>query len=276
MKRIIAIICALALSCAVFAGCSDKAEQSRNTNTSDGKETSSVDENAASAESTASAEDTTLARAYTDSLEGKDFKVTMVTSSDYMDDTVTMVETCGGDYHMSIGEDEEKVELYVIGGVMYVLNHADKHYIKNEQPEEKYLKFDAHTYTMGVEDSYIYVDSATTEDGLICETYRAPDMLTGEMTTDADDEKMTVYKYYFNEGGDAPVKIGMSAYGMEQMTSFNDFSFEVSPIELPDLSDWTDESESNESLDENAVQPEADSDADENVEVEQAQAGETD
>ena len=273
MKRIIATICAIAVCCTVLAGCNDKNGQDGKT--ADSKAASSAGETTADEDKTEASEDTTYAAAYTDSLEGKDFKVTMVTSSDYMDDTVTMVETCGGDYHMSIGEDEEQVDLYLIGGVMYVLSHADKHYIKNENPDEEYLNIDTHTYTMGIQPVYQYLGTETTEDGLICESYLAPDMISGEMLTDAEDEKASIYRYYFEEGGKVPVKIGLTAYGMEQVTAFKDFSFDVSPIVLPDLTDWTDENEITESIDENAEQPESEPIGDDSIEVEQAQAGET-
>ena len=62
---------------------------------------------------------------------------------------------------------------------------------------------------------------------------------------------------------------------MEQVTAFKDFSFDVSPIVLPDLTDWTDENEITESIDENAEQPESEPIGDDSIEVEQAQAGET-
>ena len=66
----------------------------------------------------------------------------------------------------------------------------------------------------------------------------------------------------------------MTAYGMEQKTTFEEFSFDIDPIELPDLSGWTDDTE--------AVEQGAESENisedfdDEDIEVEVAQAAEND
>ena len=66
----------------------------------------------------------------------------------------------------------------------------------------------------------------------------------------------------------------MTAYGMEQVTSFDEFSFDIGTIELPDLSGWTDDTE--------AVEQGAESESvsedldDEDIDVEIAQAAEND
>lgn len=242
MKKIFAMICALTLSCACFAGCADKTSGDSSSTSSS---TSSVAEESVSGEESAaeqSASDTTFARAYTDMLENKDFKVTMVTSSDMMPDTTTMVEVSGSNYHMSIGENEDKIELFIIEGVMYMLSHADKTYIIDETPDEKYLALDIHSYTMGVEDSYKFIGTETTADGLICETYYAPDLFTGEMPTSDEESDYTVYKYYFEQSGTTPVRIEMAAYGLSQSTTFSEFEYDVPSLEVPDLTGWNDKS----------------------------------
>lgn len=243
MKKIISMIFALTLSCAVLAACGDKTEKNDSP-----KESSSLSETENSETPDDSGEETaegmTLAQLYTESLENKDFRAEMITSSDFMDDVTTIVEVCGGDYHMSLGDGDERAEVYVIGGVMYMLNHADMSYIKEENPDERYMTIDTHSYTMGIEDGYMFISSAETADGLICETYHAPDLLTGELPSANEDGEATVYKYYFEQGKTTPLRIEMTAYGMSQTTTFNGFSFDVTSIELPDLSEWTDNSES--------------------------------
>jgi hypothetical protein len=185
----------------------------------------------------------TLTKAFCDSLAAKKFKLTMVTSSDMFDDSTTTVEMNGDNYRLSIGEGDMQTDLYLIDGVMYVLYFSEKTYIKEENPDDMYLNIDPQTYAMGLEDGYVFVSSETTDDGLICETYHAPDLFSGVIPTNEEDGEATVYKYYFKPDGTYPEKVTMSAYDMEQTTTFTDFSLDVEEIKLPDLTGWTDDTE---------------------------------
>ncbi|MBO5558803.1 hypothetical protein [Ruminococcus sp.] len=277
MKKLIAVICAVALCCGGLAGCGDKKSEKADS-TAEKITSSAADESVTNAESeTTETEELTMAEAYTKSIENANFRTLMVTSSDFTDDTTTMVEVSGDDYHMSVGDGENQTELYVIGGVMYMLSHAEKSYIKDETPDEMYLNMDTSNYTMGVDDSYIFIDSVIAEGDLICETYHAPDLISGEMPSGDEDGEVTVYKYYFEKDGKTPVKIEMSAYGLEQTTTFKEFSFDIDSIVIPDLSDWTDDTEnSGFGLDTDVESEELDeSEFDANIDVEQADAAET-
>ena len=245
MKKIIAVIFALTMCCAGLSGCADKTSDEKESGAEKSASVSAADESAAESEAeTSEAEELTMAQAYTKSIENANFRAVMVTSSDFMDDSTTMVEVYGKDYHLSLGDGETQTELYVIDGVMYVLNHAEHNYIKDETPDEQYVNIDTSSYTMGVDDTYIFVDSVTADGDLICETYNAPDLISGVMPTNDEDGDVTIYKYFFEKDGKTPVKIEMSAYGLEQTTTFKEFSFDIDKIVLPDLSDWTDDTES--------------------------------
>ena len=274
MKRIIAAVSVLAVCCLMLVGCSDKNSDTENTKSADS--ISAENGSVTSADTDEKADDTTLAEAYTKSLADCDFRAVMVTSSDFMDDTTTVFEICGNDYHMSVGDDEEQTELYFIDGVVYVLSHAEKNYIKDDTPDEKYLHIDTQNYTMGVEDCFVYIGSEETEDGLICEIFKAPDLISGEMPTDGEDSNATIYRYYFEKGGKTPVKIGMEAYGMEQTTTFSEFSFDISSIEMPNLTGWTDDTESIEAEDDTKADEVENEVEEPNIDAVEAQAGETD
>lgn len=235
------MILAMTLCCVVLTACGNKAEEgsSAGGGISSGAEDSSSSDDSGEAP----AEEKTLAQIYTDELDSKDFKATMIVSSDFSDDTTTIVEVCGGDYRMSVGDGDDRMEVYYVDDVMYILSYWDQSYMRNEEPDEMYRSIDAHSYTMGVEEDYVFIGSEETADGLICETYHAPDLLTGLMPTSEEDGEATVYKYYFKSGETIPVRIDMIVYGMTQSTAFSEFSFDVAAIELPDLSDWTDNSE---------------------------------
>ncbi len=280
MKKITAILLALVMCCGVLAGCGDKgADKESSAAKSDTKVSADEKAEGETSENEDEAEvELTLAQEYSKSLEGKDFRTVMVTSSDFMDDSTTIVQVSGENYYMGLGSpDESMTELYMLDGVMYVLSASEKSYYKDEEPDEQYLNIDVSSYAMGIDDTYVFVSSEETADGLTCETYHAPDLMTGKMPSDDEESEATVYKYYFNKEGGTPVKVEMSAYGLEQTTTFDEFSFEVSAIELPDITGWTDDTEANEGGEIPEGEAEYSDDETETpiVEIEQAEAAET-
>ena len=242
MKKFIAVVCALTLSCAMFASCGkkdSKKDDSSKSVTTDAE----TSEKADSSEADKDEGENTLTKAYCDSLEARKFKIKMSTTSDNGDDSVATVEMNGDNYCLSIGEGEMKTDLYVIDGVTYVLKYADKTYSKQEHLDSLLMSIKPTDYAMGIEEGYKFISSETTDDGLICETYYAPDLFSGEIPTNAEDGNVTEYKYYFKPDGTYPEKVVMSAYGMVQTTIFESFTLDAGEIVLPDLEGWTDDTE---------------------------------
>ena len=244
MKKYIAIICALTMSCAIFASCgkkdSDKdSKDSKGTSVTTDAETSAKEE-----ESTLVTAENNRTKAFYDSLNTKKFKMTFETTSDESEKSVTTVEMNGDNYRLGVvmgeGENEMKNDMYLIDGVMYVLDYSQKVYYKDENPNEMYLNVEPGMYTMGIESNYVFVSSEETDDGMFCEKYYAPDIFTGEIPTSEEDGNATVFKYYYNADSTRPEKIEYTTYGMTQTTVITECSLEDIKIELPDLTDWTD------------------------------------
>ncbi|SFD22292.1 hypothetical protein [Ruminococcus albus] len=242
MKKYIAIVCALTLSCAIFASCGKK----KDSDDKDSKASKNGDAVVTEAETDTKDDfsdvtaETTRTKAFYDSLKDKKFKLTMVTSSDEFEDSTTTVEMNGDNYHLIIEEGEVRNDLFVIDGVMYVLDYTQNVYYKDENPTEMYLNVDPAMYTMGIESDYVFVSSEKTDDGMICEKYYAPDMFTGLVATNEEDGNATVFKYFYNEDSTCPESIEYTTYDMVQTTKITDYSFEEVTIELPELKDWTD------------------------------------
>lgn len=247
MKKYIAIICALSMSCAIFASCGkEKKDSDKDSKSPKGDVTvTTSDETSAKDESEVPSvkDENTRTKAFYDSLDGKSFKLTMVTTSDMFEDQTTSVEMNGENYHLSMSEGDTKSDLYLVDGVMYSLMFDNKIYNVNENPDAMYLNVDPSMYTMGIEEGYVFDSSVETEDGLICEKYFAPDLFTGAVSTNEDDDEATVYKYYYKEDSTYPEKIEVRTYSMEQTTKITEFSFEEVNIEIPDLEGWTDDTE---------------------------------
>lgn len=245
MKKIACVLCALTLSAMIFAGCSDKVQPDTNDN--------NVNETAVSKTETTAAEDSvvpdsekTMTQKYSELIKARNFSIKVDQTSDFMGKASVEIKCNDKDYCLSMfDEDEGQSDIYIVGGVLYTLQHFNKTYLKNDQPDPYYLNNDMSLYTLSLDDSFVYDSTEEKSDGMICETYYvfSPDPDTGEVSTDKDDPNTTCYKYYYKKDSDHPEKIEVTIQDMTLENNILDFKTGVGAVELPDLTDWEDQSE---------------------------------
>ena len=213
MKKITALLVSLIMSCAVMAGCSDSSSSS----------SSKADSSTSKAETSAAADESTASEAGT--------------ATD-LEDTLTAQYT-------------KKIqgESLAIDGVMYTLDSESKTYYTVDM-EESIDDFKSEI-GYGIDDSYKFISSETTDDGLICETFENTDDLGIELesgvtldTSDSDDYSFkTTFKYYYNADTKDLVKIETISDGTTTTVTVNSFTTENVEVKLPDDFDsWTEQS----------------------------------
>ena len=141
------------------------------------------------------------------------------------------------------------MDIYNIDGVMYTLDIESKTYYTVDM-EESIDDFKSEI-GYGINDSYKFISSETTDDGLICETFEStedPDMeLESGVTLDTSDSDdysfTTTFKYYFNADTKDIVKIETISDGSTTTVTINSFTTENVEVKLPDDFDsWTEQS----------------------------------
>lgn len=251
MKKITALLVSLIMSCAVMAGCSDSNSSSSSkadSSTSKAETSAAADESTASEAGTATNLEDTLTAQYTKKIQGESLAIDMTVASEYGDESA-VVEIAGGNMHMKMNVMGMDMDIYAIDGVMYTLDSESKTYYTVDM-EESIDDFKSEI-GYGIDDSYKFISSETTDDGLICETFENTDDLGIELesgvtldTSESDDLSFkTTFKYYYNADTKDLVKIETISDGTTTTVTVNSFTTENVEVKLPDDFDsWTEQS----------------------------------
>ena len=251
MKKITALLVSLIMSCAVMAGCSDSSSSSSSkadSSTSKAETSAAADESTASEAGTATNLEDTLTAQYTKKIQGESLAIDMTVASEYGDESA-VVEIAGGNMHMKMNVMGMDMDIYAIDGVMYTLDSESKTYYTVDM-EESIDDFKSEI-GYGIDDSYKFISSETTDDGLICETFENTEDLGIELesgvtldTSDSDDYSFkTTFKYYYNADTKDLVKIETISDGSTTTVTVNSFTTENVEVKLPDDFDsWTEQS----------------------------------
>ena len=251
MKKITALLVSLIMSCAVMAGCSDSSSSSSSkadSSTSKAETSAAADESTASEAGTATNLEDTLTAQYTKKIQGESLAINMTVASEYGDESA-VVEIAGGNMHMKMNVMGMDMDIYAIDGVMYTLDSESKTYYTVDM-EESIDDFKSEI-GYGIDDSYKFISSETTDDGLICETFENTDDLGIELesgvtldTSDSDDYSFTTtFKYYYNADTKDLVKIETISDGTTTTVTVNSFTTENVEVKLPDdFDNWTEQS----------------------------------
>lgn len=251
MKKITALLVSLIMSCAVMAGCSDSSSSSSSkadSSTSKAETSAAADESTASEAGTATNLEDTLTAQYTKKIQGESLAIDMTVASEYGDESA-VVEIAGGNMHMKMNVMGMDMDIYAIDGVMYTLDSESKTYYTVDM-EESIDDFKSEI-GYGINDSYKFISSETTDDGLICETFESTEDLGNELesgvtldTSESDDRSFkTTFKYYFNADTKDLVKIETISDVTTTTVTVNSFKTENVEVKLPDDFDsWTKQS----------------------------------
>ena len=251
MKKITALLVSLIMSCAVMAGCSDSSSSSSSkadSSTSKAETSAAADESTASEAGTATNLEDTLTAQYTKKIQGESLAIDMTVASEYGDESA-VVEIAGGNMHMKMNVMGMDMDIYAIDGVMYTLDSESKTYYTVDM-EESIDDFKSEI-GYGINDSYKFISSETTDDGLICETFEKAEDSGIELesgvtldTSNSDDNSFTTtFKYYFNADTKDLVKIETISDGSTTTVTVNSFTTENVEVKLPDDFDsWTEQS----------------------------------
>ncbi len=251
MKKITALLVSLIMSCAVMAGCSDSSSSSSSkadSSTSKAETSAAADESTASEAGTATNLEDTLTAQYTKKIQGESLAIDITVASEYGDESA-VVEIAGGNMHMKMNVMGMDMDIYAIDGVMYTLDSESKTYYTVDM-EESIDDFKSEI-GYGIDDSYKFISSETTDDGLICETFENTEDLGIELgsgvtldTSESDDRSFkTTFKYYFNADTKDLVKIETISDVTTTTVTVNSFTTENVEVKLPDDFDsWTEQS----------------------------------
>lgn len=251
MKKITALLVSLIMSCSVMAGCSDSSSSSSSkadSSTSKAETSAAADESTASEAGTATNLEDTLTAQYTKKIQGESLAIDITVASEYGDESA-VVEIAGGNMHMKMNVMGMDMDIYAIDGVMYTLDSESKTYYTVDM-EESIDDFKSEI-GYGIDDSYKFISSETTDDGLICETFENTEDLGIELgsgvtldTSESDDRSFkTTFKYYFNADTKDLVKIETISDVTTTTVTVNSFKTENVEVKLPDDFDsWTEQS----------------------------------
>lgn len=251
MKKITALLVSLIMSCAVMAGCSDSSSSSSSkadSSTSKAETSAAADESTASEAGTATNLEDTLTAQYTKKIQGESLAIDITVASEYGDESA-VVEIAGGNMHMKMNVMGMDMDIYAIDGVMYTLDSESKTYYTVDM-EESIDDFKSEI-GYGINDSYKFISSETTDDGLICETFEKAEDPGIELesgvtldTSNSDDNSFTTtFKYYFNADTKDLVKIETISDVTTTTVTVNSFKTENVEVKLPDDFDsWTEQS----------------------------------
>lgn len=251
MKKITALLVSLIMSYSVMAGCSDSSSSSSSkadSSTSKAETSAAADESTASEAGTATNLEDTLTAQYTKKIQGESLAIDITVASEYGDESA-VVEIAGGNMHMKMNVMGMDMDIYAIDGVMYTLDSESKTYYTVDM-EESIDDFKSEI-GYGIDDSYKFISSETTDDGLICETFENTEDLGIELgsgvtldTSESDDRSFkTTFKYYFNADTKDLVKIETISDVTTTTVTVNSFKTENVEVKLPDDFDsWTEQS----------------------------------
>ena len=270
MKKILAMLAALAMSAAMLTACGDtdssgdtkssadksaaesaeapdaasegaenkdnesKDNESKDNETKDseGDDNMGGDDNGGTAEGKLGP----LGQAYNDKISAG--KIQMEAKVDMMGNQPVIVEKNGSDMHMQMSLFGMNLNIYQIGDKCYNLIPASKMYMSI--PAEQAAMYTENDYADGIADGSVFVESYE-EDGFTVEKYTVKQemvvSLAEGVSMDMDESAQeSTALYYFDADGNLKkiVTQGM----MDTTVEFTKLAFEDVPVEMPDLSGW--------------------------------------
>ncbi|MBR6874469.1 MAG: hypothetical protein IKN17_13270 [Ruminococcus sp.] len=270
MKKICALILSVIISAAAFVGCGDAdssstAESKADTVSSQAAGADSSADSAAESAAESTAESTAdsgpadvqsetdsdtdeskapvevlegwgdLAKAYTEKLRGGSYAIDMTITSELSGEMPVVLRTSGGNSYIKMTTSGVEIEAYIIDGKAYSLIPSMNAYSVTENGEG--IMNSVSTY--GLSDNALYTGSEE-KDGYTVENYIIPVFITGDVSAsvDPDNSLNTKVSYYF-QGEELKKIVADSPLMGETTLTMNSLSFDVDPVELPDISGMT-------------------------------------
>lgn len=264
MKKMLAMMCALALCCTAFAACSSVDDSSETKPAQTTTTPAEVSEEPAETESQADVVPTPdetipeidittgdevvefeydgelFSETYTEKLLEGHFSLTASVESEMLGEmgtTESIIECAGIDFHQKTIYGDMSSDMYLYDKNLYILYEDTKTYTVMDYSE--YISEDPSanaSMALGLTDELVLTNRTVNDEGLIVEeyTYNSPYLSAADFT----DGQLPKYIYYFKDNGDI-VKVEVTFNGSVQTYNITAVDFDIKEITLPDLSDWT-------------------------------------
>lgn len=265
MKKILAMMCALALCCTSFAACSSSDDSSEDKSSAEVTTTAEASQAPAETEAESQADVVTtddesaaddtvttsdevvkfeydgelFSETYTKKLQEGHFSMTASVKNDMLgEETITesLIECAGLNFHQRTTYEGNSSDMYLVDNNLYILYDDTKTYSVMDYSD--YITDDTSAYSsmaLGLTEELVLTNRTVDDDGLIVEeyTYNSPYVNAADFT----DGQLPKYIYYFKDTGDI-VKVEIVFNGTSQSYEIVDVDFDIEEVALPDLSDW--------------------------------------